>query len=138
MAEPRVQLTYGDAKHQILELLLLCAAEHDSERLVGLDPAIDNRFDDIDSALPRHAGPEFDKLITAFEFCAGWLDSSNHDWKFYKGIKAGDWPRLAHLVVADIGADREISDSSVLSHFGPKRQVDRPSLLQRLKRFFSQ
>jgi hypothetical protein len=137
MAERRVQLTYGDAKQQILEVLLLCAAEHDSGRLVGLDPAIDNRFDVIDSALPRHTGPEFNKLIIAFEFCAGWLDSSNHDWKFYKGIKAGDWPRLARLVVADLVADREISDSSVLSHFGPKEQVDRPSLLERLNRFFS-
>jgi hypothetical protein len=69
---------------------------------------------------------------------AGWLDSSNHDWKFYEGIKAGDWPRLARLVVADLEADREISDRSVVSHFGQKEQVDGPSLLERLKRFFSQ
>lgn len=137
MVEPGIQLTYGEAKQQIIEVLLRCAAEHDSGRLVGLDPAINNRFDDFDSALPRSAGPEFDKLIIAFEFWAGWLDSSIHDWKFYDGIKSDDWPRLARLVAADLEADREISDPLVLSHFGPKEQVNGPGFLERLKRLFS-
>lgn len=137
MAKPGIQLSYGNAKQKILDVLLLCAAEHDSGRPVALDSTIDKLFDYVDSTLPRFGGSEFDKLTIALEFCAGWLDSSIHGWKFYKGIESADWPRLARLVVADLEADREISDPLVLSHFGPVDRVNEPSLFERLKRFFS-
>jgi hypothetical protein len=65
------------------------------------------------------------------------LDSSIHDWKYYDGIRSSDWPRLARLIIADLEADREISDPLVIARFGLKEEVNRPPILERVKRLFT-
>jgi hypothetical protein len=131
------QLTYLKAKDQVITALLRCISEHEAGRLLALDTSIDETFDRFDGMLPRDAGPEFDKICVAFEFWAGWMDSSIHDWKYYDGIRASDWPRLARLIIADLEADREISDPLVLARFGLKEEVNRPPMLERVKRLFT-
>lgn len=47
----------------------------------------------------------------------GLIDSRNHNWLYYKGIKQSDWPVLAKRIVKSLEADEEISEPMVLGHF---------------------
>jgi len=96
-------------------------------------PAIEAGFDQLDSELPRDAGPEFDKLHVALQFWDCWIDARNHQWSYYPGLAAGDWPRLARTIVQDLQQNREISDERVLERFDFRRQPPRTSLWLRLK-----
>ena len=98
--------------------------------------AIDAGFDQLDSELPRGAGPEFDKLHVALEFWDGWIDARNHNWMYYPGLAAGDWPRLARTIVQDLQQNREISDERVLERFDFRRRPVRTSFWSRLKDFW--
>ena len=107
-------LSYQEGTQEMIKALLQAAAAHEAGRLALIEvPA----YDLLDFGLPRDAGPEFDKLLVALEFWGGWIDSRNHDWQYYDGIGADDWPRLARKIVADLEADREITDGVVLARF---------------------
>ena len=71
--------------------------------------AISMGYDQLDAELPRNAGPDFHKLDVALEFWDGWIDARNHDWLYYPGIAASDWPRLARGIVEDLEHNRDIS-----------------------------
>ena len=49
------------------------------------------QLDVVALEIRQTAGPEFNKLIFAHEFWAGWLDAREHDWMFYEPIKQADW-----------------------------------------------
>lgn len=105
------------------------ADAHEAGQIWQIDGSYDQLQSDI---LTDNPGPEFDKLKIALEFWAGWIDSRNHDWKFYEGIKAPDWPQLARLIVNDLTADRETVDERVRRHFDYRIREERPGILQRL------
>jgi hypothetical protein len=118
--------TYAEAKSLLIEALRHDAALHEARRFGELGA----KFDAVDAQLPRDAGPEFNKLIFAHEFWAGWLDSCGHDWFFYEPIQEKDWPALARTVVADLNADRETTEPALVKRFSPPPA--RPSLVSRV------
>ena len=121
-----MELTYSQAKEQIISALLRNAVLHESGRF----SEIEESYDSIHDSLPSSAGPEFGKLYVALTFWDGWIDASNHDWMYYEGMSAEDWPRLARLIAADLQADREITGDVVRKHFD--RRDDPPGLLRRM------
>ena len=121
-------LSYSEAKQAMISGLLQAASEQEASRL----SEIERSYDTIDANLPRDAGPEFDKLFIALNFWDGWIDARNHDWQYYEGIRAEDWPQLAKRIVDDLKADREISDELVRKHFDFKNQVNEPGIFKRL------
>jgi hypothetical protein len=123
-----MHLTYLEANRAMISGLLQAASEQEAGRL----SEIEQFFDTLDERLPRDAGPEFDQLFIALNFWDGWIDARNHDWKYYEGIRAEDWPQLAKRIVEDLKADREITDEVVRKHFDFKNQVDEPGILKRL------
>ena len=98
--------------------------------------AVEAGFDQLDSELPRNAGPEFDKLFVALAFWDSWIDARNHDWLYYPGLVAGDWPQLARGIVQDLQQNRDITDERVLERFDFRRRPPRTSLWSRLKDFW--
>ena len=77
-------------------------------------------YDEMDGALPRGTGAQCDKLFVALSFWDGWIDASNHDWRYYEPIAADDWPRLAREIAAALREDRELVNPTVLDRFGLK------------------
>ena len=100
-------LSYEEGRQEMIKGLLRAAAAHEAGRLALIE--IPESYDLLDFGLPRDGGPEFDKLLVALEFWGGWIDSRNHDWQYYDGIGAADWPRLARSIAADLDVDREIT-----------------------------
>jgi hypothetical protein len=123
-----MNLSYSEAKRDMISGLLYAASEHEVGRLSEIELS----FDTLDERLPRDAGPEFDQLFIALNFWEGWIDARNHDWKYYEGIRTEDWPRLARSIAEDLKADRDITDEVVRKHFDFKSQVDEPSIFKRL------
>lgn len=54
---------------------------------------------------------------------------------FYEGIKEADWPELAKIIIADLKADREITNELILEHFFIKPKPK--SVFKRIASFFS-
>ena len=123
-----MSLSYSEAKQDLISGLLQAAAAHEAGHLSG----IENSYDKLDAKLSRNVGPEFDKLFIALRFWDGWIDARNHDWQYYEGIRAEDWPRLARSIIADLQGDREITDEVVRKRFDFKSQAEKPSILRRL------
>jgi hypothetical protein len=116
-----MSLTYTEARQALIVGLLHAASEQEAGHLAGIEPL----FDAIDAELPLGEGAEFDKLVIALHFWDGWIDARNHDWHYYKGISGGNWPRLARSIVADLEADQEISNKTVLKQFDFKNRTKR-------------
>ncbi|HXV97351.1 MAG TPA: hypothetical protein VEC93_02940 [Anaerolineae bacterium] len=121
-----MELSYTEAKQIMIDALLRSASKHEA----GLFVEIDYSYDTLDSELPRNDKPEFDKLFIALNFWDGWIDARNHDWKYYEGIRAEDWPRLARNIVADLDADQEITDELIRSHFDFRSRIKHPGILK--------
>jgi hypothetical protein len=92
-------------------------------------------YEELGAMLPRNSDSHWDKLLVALEFLDGWIDSHNHDWHYYEGIVAADWPQLARRLAQDLRDDREIEDERVLRHFKGRHPV-KPGLWERLTHFF--
>ncbi len=121
-------LRYSEAKQDMISGLLQAASEHEAARLSQIEAP----YDTLDERLPRDTGSEFDKLFIALNFWDGWIDARNHDWHYYEGIGAEDWPRLARSIVEDLKADREISDELVRKHFDFKNQAKEAGVFKQL------
>jgi hypothetical protein len=129
----QMTLSYKEWKQQIIEALRRAATAQESGRI----SEVDDLYDSIDAELPRDGGPEFDKLLIALEFWAGWIDSRNHDWKFYEGIGGSDWPKLARQISDDLQSDRETEDERIRKHFDYRFREEVPGIWQRLRRYLS-
>lgn len=125
-------VSYENLRERFVACLGAAIRAHESGDL----RAIDEGYDQLDTELPRDAGPEFDKLLVALEFWDSWIDASNHDWLYYPGLVAEDWPQLARAIVQDFQQDRDITDERVLEHFDFRRRPPRISLWSRLKDFW--
>lgn len=119
---------YSEARQRMLDALLRAAEWHDS----GCLERIEDSYDSVDTGLPRDSGREFDKLFVALTFWDAWIDARNHDWRYYKGVEREDWPRLARSIVADLQADREITNPVVRQLFDPSNSPKQPSIVRRL------
>jgi hypothetical protein len=106
-------LSYSEAKHEMIKGLLQAISAQEAGRLQDIEAP----YDTLDAKLPRETEPEFDKLFIALNFWDGWIDARNHDWQYYEEVRVEDWPRLARSIVADLQADREITDEIVRRRF---------------------
>ena len=109
----RRQFEYDEARRYLIHHLLRNAEAHES----GFYNYLDRGYEELDAGLPREGYPELLKLLIALNFWDSWIDASNHDWKHYRGIRAGDWPCLARRIVEALERDREIDDPVVLNNF---------------------
>ncbi len=125
-------LDYDQLRQRFIASLEAAARAHECADL----QAIETGYDQLDADLPRNAGPAFAKLHVALEFWDGWIDARNHDWLYYEGLGAGDWPLLARGIVDALRQDRDITDERVLERFDFRRRAARPSLWARLKKVF--
>jgi hypothetical protein len=123
-----MSLIYSEAKQQMINGLLQAASAHEAGRLQGVATS----YDALDANLPREAGPEFDRLLIALNYWEGWIDARNHNWQYYEGMREADWPQLARSIVADLEADREITNGLVLTHFDYRNRKTKPGILRRL------
>jgi hypothetical protein len=124
---------YEETKQWVIDELLRSAAAHEAKDIWK----IDGSCDELEFRIANEDAPEFEKLRIALEFWSGWIDARNHDWSYYKGIGATDWPRLARQLAADLAADRYTEDERFREHFDPRYRVEKPSLWRRLKQRLS-
>ncbi len=117
--------TYAAARDALVAELRGDAAAHEAERY----DAIGRRFDAIEHRFPTGTAPELGRLHIALAFWDGWIDARNNGWPMGP-IARGDWPVLARRVAADLEADREISDETVLARFD---LVAHPKLNERVQ-----
>ena len=106
-------LTYAAARDALIEHLTRDAAMHEAERY----DEIGRRFDHVEHVFPRGTDPELTRLHVALAFWDGWVDARNHGWQGQGNVKQDQWPALARGVVADLAADRDISDPQVSTRF---------------------
>lgn len=120
---------YEQTKQKLIEELLRSAEMHEAGQIWEIDGSWELLEGDV---LKPDTGPDFDKLIIAFEFWSGWIDSRNHDWLYYEGIKMDDWPRLARQIVDDLNADRETVEERITRHFDYRNRVKGSGVWSRL------
>ena len=120
-----MMMTYAEARDAIVTQLRQDAVAHEAEQ----HDSIGRRFDAIEHRFPRGTAPELGRLHIALTFWDGWVHARNHGWPSGP-IKTGDWPRLARTVAADLEADRDITDETVLKYFD---LVAHPQLNERVQ-----
>jgi hypothetical protein len=113
-------LKYNEARPLMIQSLSQAANYHEA----GTYEKLNAGFDEMDSKLPRRKGARFSTLLIALNFWDSWIDASNHQWQYYPGIEAEDWPLLARRIVADLKAERPISDPLLLEWFGPEKTTN--------------
>ena len=118
-------MTYAEARSALVTQLRQDAAAHEAEQF----DSIGRRFDAIEHRFPRGTAPELGRLHIALTFWDGWVHARNHGWPSGP-IKLGDWPKLARAVAADLEADRDITDETVLKQFD---LVAHPGLNERVQ-----
>ena len=78
-------------------------------------------------SLLRHGGDHrYKKLLVAMSFWDGWILARNTDWLEYADIPERRWADLAASIVADLVADREISNFEVRSQFDLEGTLELP------------
>ena len=77
----------------------------------------------MDGALPRVDDARWDKVFVALSFWDGWIDASNHEWKYYEPIQKDDWPRLVDEIARSLREDREVTNSVILKRFGLRKRA---------------
>jgi hypothetical protein len=118
-------MTYQEARDALVTQLRQDAAAHDAEQY----DAVGRRFDALEHRFPRGTAPELGRLHIALTYWDGWVHARNHGWPPGPiGIK--EWPRLARAIADELAADRDITDSTVLTHFNV---VAHPNLNERVQ-----
>ena len=118
-------LTYAAARDTLIEQLRADAVAHEA----GNYDAIGRRFDSIEHKFPTGTAPELGRLHIALAFWDGWIDARNNGWP-QGPIACVDWPGLARRVAADLAADQEIAEPTVLARFD---LVAHPQLNERVQ-----
>jgi hypothetical protein len=69
-------------------------------------------FDLVKYYVPR-GSPESARLNTAMAFWDAWIGSRLDNWQNQSGVAEAQWPLLARRLVADLVADRDVSDPTL-------------------------
>ena len=110
--------TYAEAKAVLIEALEQDAQLHEDGQFKKLGA----RYDEVDARLPRGEGSDLTRLHFAFEFWSGWLDASEHDWRFYEPLKATDWPVHARAIATDLKHDTSTHNPVLTGLFSPRKR----------------
>ena len=105
-------MNYEEACDAIVTQLLQDADAHEA----GHYDAVGRRFDAVEHRFPTGTAPELGRLHIALTFWDGWVHARNHGWP-PGPISESEWPRIARSVVADLQANRDVTDEKVLRHF---------------------
>ena len=79
--------------------------------------SIGDELDELEIQLYKQELAEGSLLLIAHEFLTGWSDSAAHDWYHWEPMKKDDWPRLANVLLNDLRANREVTNTELLSEF---------------------
>jgi hypothetical protein len=107
-----MSMNYAEARDSLVTHLLQDAIAHEG----GKYDAIGRRFDAVEHRFPTGTEPELGRLHIALTFWDGWVHARNHGWP-PGPIAEAEWPALARSVVADLQADRDLTNATVLRHF---------------------
>ena len=109
-----------DFRQRFAAALEAAAAAQDEGNLRGIELG----YEELDGLLPRGTDPDLAKLHVALAFWDGWIDSRNHDWLYYDGISAADWPVLARGIAQRLRDNHEIVDERILREFDARRRPE--------------
>ncbi len=77
---------------------------------------------------------DYDESVAfAFSFWDGWVDASDHEWRYYDPIRESDWPRLAREVALAVRSGELPANERFLDRLRPK---PRRSLMDWFKSLF--
>lgn len=94
--------------------------------------SIENGLEEFEGLVSESEVISNSLLYLSLEFWSGWSDSAVHDWRFYEPLQEDDWPRLAVILLNDLKANREITNSDILLYFRVKPKNSKVSLLTKL------
>jgi len=115
------------ARAVIVRGLKAALAAHHEHRVFNIRDGWD------EAAALEHDDP---RLSIALNLWEGWSDSAAHNWLYYDGMKADDWPRLALVAIDAVEHDRPIDDAK-LNAFARSRAPSGVSrFLARLRSLF--
>ncbi len=122
----RNQLDHLETRYAIVQGLRAAITAHRANRLFDIGEGWDDA-----ASLAR----DDDRLSLALSFWEGWADSAEHQWLYYEGMCADDWPRLAEVLIDSLEHNREIVDPKLVE-FG-KRHPPSTGLIAWLKSLFT-
>ncbi len=122
-------MQHSAAKQVLIEGLLHDAVIHEAGRYAEIGA----QFETFERLLSKADNYTNDQVNLAHDFWDGWIDTRNHDWRFYEPIQEADWPRLARRIAHALQEDRPITEPIVLERFRYKPQ---PPLKERIKNLF--
>lgn len=105
-------MTYQEARDALVTQLRQDAAAHEAEQY----DAIGRRFDALEHRFPRGTAPELGRLHIALTFWDAWAHARNHGWP-PGPIRISEWPTLARAIADELAADRNVTDTKVLTNF---------------------
>lgn len=116
-----------NVKRTVVDGLKAAIAAHEEHRVFnigdGRDAAAAINHDDA-------------RLSIALNLWEAWSDSATHNWLYYDGMKADDWPRLARLVIEAIEHDRPIDDAQLNAFTRSRAPSGMSRFLARLRSMF--
>jgi hypothetical protein len=112
-------MTEETAQTAIVRGLTAAIAAHNEHRVFDIHKG----WDEV--ARPERNDP---RVSIALNFWEGWADSAAHQWLFYDGMRADDWPRLALILIDALEHQRDIVDPK-LTQFSQSRLPSGPSRL---------
>ena len=79
----------------------------------------------------------FERLAIVYSFWDYWIDARNHDWRYYRGVEAEDWPLIARQMCRGLREKwppERMEDNAV---FNPPPAPPREGFWRQLKRVFA-
>ncbi len=113
----------------MIEGLLNDATAHEAGRYKDIGA----QFEAFERLLTEADGNTNNQISLAYDFWDGWVDTRNHDWRYYEPITEADWPRLARHIVQALQEDRPVTELMLLNYF---QRMPRPPLKERLVPLF--
>jgi len=126
-------------------VIVMAGASSRAERdtvVRGLKAALvahnEHRVFDIDDGWDQAAALVHNdvRLSIALNLWAGWADSAAHQWLYYDGMRADDWPRLALNVIDALEHDREIVDAKLTPFIRSRSPSGSSRFLARVRALF--
>lgn len=104
-----------DARNAIIHGLKAALLAHHEGRIFDIG-------DGWDQAALLNQTTDYDdkRLSIALALWEDWADSAQHDWLYYDGMDAADWPRYAATIVEALERDQPITEPDIIERFIPR------------------
>lgn len=121
---------YEEARNFAIRSIEKALEAHESGNVLSIEDGLEK----FEVLIPREDLAPNSLLFLTQEFWSGWADSAIHGWHFYEPLGKDDWPRLARILLDDLRANREVTDSVIVSKFRVAPRLKSDSILSRLWR----